>query len=117
MFIHDMVYSYLRDIGIKKICKVLKHDVGAETLEQILNVLLDGATSAAASKSSEPSEEEPIESIDLVKWLTEIITFDRFSLTVRLLDAALLARVLAWVDSLGILEDENLQHIRDAFSQ
>jgi hypothetical protein len=106
----------LRDLGIKKICKVLKRDVGADTLEQILDVLLQGAS--ASADASKVSENEPIDEIDLVKWLTEIITFDRFSLTVRLLDANLLKRVVEWLDSFNSsASSEFLQPIREAFSQ
>lgn len=101
----------MRDIGIKKICKVLKNDVSAETLEQIVDVLLqDGEASMGNNSDSDDTE-----NIDLMKWLGEIITFDRFSLTVRLLDATLLNRVIAWLDAYSGDGAADIQLIRESF--
>ena len=103
----------MRDIGIKKICKVLRSDVSAETLEQILDVLLQGSDSLLEHGDSN----DTTTSIDLMKWLKEIITFDRFSLTVRLLDSHLLDRVIHWLDSCTDDNVTDLQLIREAFAQ
>lgn len=102
----------MRDIGIKKICKVLKNDVSAETLEQIVDVLLQGSEASTESDSDNNAND----TINLMVWLQEIITFDRFSLTVRLLDAALLNRVVVWLDAYRGDDLANLQLIRKAFT-
>lgn len=105
----------MRDIGIRKICKVLKNDVSAETLEQILSVLLEGGE--ASVEMNRDSNATSDNSIDIIKWLQEIITFDRFSLTVRLLDADLIKRVIAWLDAYSGDATTELQLIREAFRQ
>jgi hypothetical protein len=104
----------MRDIGIKKICKVLKNDVGAETLEQILDALLQRSEGATESCID---DDKDAKSIDLMQWLKEIITFDRFSLTIRLMDASLLSRVVAWLDSYSGDDTDTLQLVRTAFTE
>lgn len=91
-----------------------------------MDVLLLGAEVALDSSDTSNDDTSPsrdmsppvVTHIDLATWLTEIISFGRFSLTLRLLDASLLARVVAWLDAQIVEGDAaSLQQIRDAFVQ
>ena len=93
-------------------CKVLKNDISVETLEQILDVLLQGNPS---TRTTVDNEAAVVESIMLLK---QIITFDRFALTVRLLDSKLVQRLNNWLDAChggDGDEAEDVEIIRKAF--
>lgn len=104
---------YLCNIGIKRVCKVLKKDVSAETLEQLLDVLLQGRAEGTTTEHDEEIEGKG--SVNLMKWLKEIVKFDRFSLTIRLLNTSMLKQIVEVLDSLPS-GDSEVHLVREAFT-
>lgn len=102
-------HMYLKSVGIKRVRKLLKHDISAETLEDMLGVLLNG--------SNENTEDDSSSEIDLLHWLKEIISFDRFALTIRLVDSKLCDQVIQWLSIYNGPNSSDVDSVRSAFLQ
>jgi len=108
------IFSYLVDVGLKKISKVLKSDVSADTLEQIIEVLLHWSRNNSLSTNS---SELKTTNFDILHWLREIVDFNRFSLTVKLLGSGVVQGVIAWLDAYDGEDVVSAQIVRERFLQ
>lgn len=94
--------SYLAFVGLARSTKILKCDMSAELMEDIVLTLLqhqEESINAEESTKNEASEAE-VESPTIVPafaWLKSFSEFDRFSLNVRFLNQDTILRVSEWL--------------------
>mmetsp|Transcript_22413 Transcript_22413/g.32679 ORF Transcript_22413/g.32679 Transcript_22413/m.32679 type:complete len:233 (-) Transcript_22413:19-717(-) len=80
---------FLVNIGAEHARKIFKGDISAETMEEMISVMLQDGDSDTSTDA---------EQIDVFSWLQTFSELPRFSLTVRFLDAANLNKVVAWLN-------------------
>ncbi|CAE7828890.1 unnamed protein product, partial [Symbiodinium microadriaticum] len=90
---------YLEYVGITRSCKILKCDMGAELMEDIILTLIQsGEVPKAAGRMEKETDEEELAPIsDPFAWLQAFSEFDRFSLNVRFLSQSTLTQVGEWL--------------------
>ena len=99
--------SYLTSVGIARSCKILRCDMGAELMEDILLTLVssrgegEGEEDTSASQETEVpadmGEDTSTRVLDPFPWLKAFSEFDRFSLNLRFLSENSIQRIGTWL--------------------
>jgi len=102
-------WSYLQQVGVKRIKTLLKGDAGIDVFEQVLLCLMSASASASASASTStsspvgpasPASEETGATLgneDIFVWLKAVSSFERFSVSVHFVPRPLLIEIQEWL--------------------
>ena len=94
-------WSYLQQVGLKRIKTLLKGDAGIDIFEQTLLCVMSEAAGigegAAAAEGEEEGEGEDHRATIVFKWLKAISSFDRFGVSIHFIPPPLLADIQAWL--------------------
>lgn len=100
MFFH---FRYLNFVGLVRSSKILKCDMSAELMEDIISVILPpnaqtyNPHDVTTQTSDENGECVPVLDSDPYSWLKVFSEFDRFSLNIRFLREDIISRVVEWL--------------------
>lgn len=94
-------WSYLRQVGLKRIKTLLKGDAGIEIFEcALICVMSSAAAGVEADTEVGAAHDDGRDVARVFKWLKAISAFDRFSVSIHFIPQPLVQEIKAWLAAL-----------------